>query len=670
MARAFEIIDGEGVLPTISFIDGGVFAMEHDGEGGQVIGGEDLAASTVLSGLVATERWTFHSLGASVDNLAYRQQALHTMLLKAAQYDLTNWQPYPVYLKVQQEGETSPRYAILRGIDSLALPGNLTYNFSLHHRQLAVVLSLVRERPWRVLPPTTNPSAITLTKTDASSDAAFAWLASLETDQGVTHIYAYDDSAAGFSANGAGGNSIPLWSVSGSTPAVNDMQYFGSNVRSFFNVVLPIATAGVFSADVVPQAYVSGAWTDLVLGSGYLIYPATDPDNLFKVTGDHVIAFYPGTNWQATTINGVNAYWVRLKLNSVSSWTTTPVTHASDDIYTQKKAHFIVPATAIGGDAPARFRLRFTALNGGAAATPMIGNWSRLIVGAKSRNLATFLDTIPLHNYTQPSGWARTLGTDTTEVAAAKVQNGYYALTSFATDITMIERVQIYGTDKFAGFAGTYRVLVVGQQDSGSAGDIEIKAKFLMGFGGSVATAAPSYETLSVKTKGATPGGLELVDLGEVTIPFVRHEMADGIGDDLVVKFFARRVSGAATWRWCFVRLIPTDEWFAQLDDPTTDRTNGSSAMRAENVLDLDLGVRGTRCFKWDDRTNGPYPSQSWLRSSGGGRIMPGKEVRFYIALLGWDATWGTPPLSDKPRVIGVQFYEVNSFIGLRGQGT
>lgn len=671
MARAFEIIDGEGVLPTLSFIDGGTFAMDENGEAGSSVALTDLGAGNVVAGQTGSEMWTFHSLGASVDNLAYRQRALHALLLKAAQYELTPWQGYPVYLKVQHDGETSPRYAILRGHESLTLNGVLNYDFSKRFQIQKETLTLVREKPWRSIAPTASPSGVTLTKTSGSADKDLVWVLGANNSKAVTHIYNYDSSLTAWSANLAGGNSITPWSVSGATPAAGDIMYIGNNSLPFLNFILPILTAGAYSADVVVEAYISAAWTALTLGTNYLIWPAKDPDDLFKYTGENAILFRPGSNWQATTINGINAYWVRLRLNAVTTWTTTPVSHGTETPYTQGKAYFTVGSSVIGGDAHPKMRLRFYAMNGGAITTPLLGAFSRLIIGAKSKNLATFEDTLYLHNYGLPSGWARTLGTDASETAANAADEGYLTDVSFGTNINMVERCQLYGTNKLSGFRGTYRVLAHVYQTGGAAGGTAVKAQFLVGVGGSLLSPAPVYETPTVALKGFDLSTYEVVDLGEVTLPFARPVQDDAVGEDLVIKFFAQRVAGSPTIRLSCIRLIPTDEWYMQLDDPTTDITNGGTAMRTDCMLEVDLGTRGERTLKMVNAGATPYVGNTWLRSAGSGRIMPGTTYRFYMAILSWPSLgWGTAPLGHLGRMIGVRMAKVNTYVGLRGDGS
>lgn len=86
------------------------------------------------------------------------------------------------------------------------------------------------------------------------------------------------------------------------------------------------APANITFTEVIPSGYTTGANAKVCIPNGGQWQPMA-PTELFTQTGRTMIAW---NSWDMpsaakTTVNDVNAYWVRSRISSFTSWTTSPV---------------------------------------------------------------------------------------------------------------------------------------------------------------------------------------------------------------------------------------------------------------------------------------------------------------------------------------------------------
>jgi len=668
VSRVFKIIDSGGVIAGtsgISFIDPDTIIGTKGGLNHPSLSAEQIDMENSLAS-EAGESLKLNLYGSSHDNAASQYQTLKKMLRKARKFWSSQWQTAPVYLEVKHANETGTRYAIVKGARGISLPDLFDAPFEVDARIDAFGLDMVREHPWRGSVPGTLPTPVTLTKVSGTANATETHLTNLGstgTGDAVSHIFNYDSSLTAFSTNQVAATGITLWSVSGSTPAAGDILYLGFATRPGFDVVIPLATAGVFSADVIVEAYISAAWTAQTLGTNFWFYPAltsADQDNVYKTTGENVISFAPGANWQTVAINGVTAYWVRLRLNTVSSWTTTPVSHASQIPYTERRNYFDISSSVVAGDAPPRMNVRLKAPTSGVVATPNANRLSAIFCGAKAGT--SFESILNLHQYELPSGWSVAMGTDTTEAADTRAPSARRAACSFGTSTSMVARVTLTGTSKWSVYQGTCRVFLICEQTSGDEGETQVKVRALQG--GSGAT-NPYIDTKTVKLQGVDLG-YELVDLGNISIaPDVVS--ADSLSDDLILQVFAERLSGAGTLRFSRLALIPIDVFFFKA---WMDNSNATLHLLSDEALDVDFSVLADRTQKYRRSGANYVPGPKWFRSASARRVEPATQYRFHCLMGHYSTTFGTPPLLvTAGSHLAVSVYSVNSYEAIRGGG-
>jgi len=106
-------------------------------------------------------------------------------------------------------------------------------------------------------------------------------------------------------------------------PVVNDAYYFGS-LNQFDRLILNIGTAGA-------PAYVNGVsgwefiWEFWDGNSWEILVGLVDQTIGFTVLGVDYIYFTIPTDWTITSISGVNAYWIRARVNDFETITIRPL---------------------------------------------------------------------------------------------------------------------------------------------------------------------------------------------------------------------------------------------------------------------------------------------------------------------------------------------------------
>lgn len=761
------------------------------------------------------ESWTLAIRGRHQDDVAARVHTLVQILREAWRYTFTERQTTPVYLVVRAAGESNFRYALVHSCPKISGSSPLfstAFEDHLTSGLFDVGLPILRYC-WQDGTPGELPSLTTLTHIDGPTDAATIYVANFRDTAVLTHIYNFDNSLGAWTANLVASAGFSIWSVAASVPSQDDDLYLGSTTGPFHHVVLPIGTAGVFTADmnveysitalflnngfetaggggadiwanwvetagdgaladevvffysgahacratsgptsntkveqaitVVPGAvYDISFWTrgdgvnagryavydvtnaayivpvtstgvaaavyakvsvrvtapagcvsmrldlmcppvnagvayfDVVLPGGFAeapldtkctLYPTGNENEIFKSVGDWVIDVGALWDWVPRAINGITAYWIRVRIEAVPAvWTVTPVTNAL--VWLPKTPEVRIPAIAFpSGDTFPLAMMR--------ALTPYGGdddegfpNLSRIIVGLKSRNLSDFVSHLNLPNIANPVGWATAIGTDTTQVTDTVGPMGQAMNVSFATDISLITRVTVTGTAMLSAWPGTYHVFLRCQQTAGVAGECSVTCMVKLR---STAVSDPG-KRLDLKPLAGVNLGLEIVDLGILTLPFAQVAGADvWTALDLIFQIQASRSLAAATLRLYDLILIPIDEWSAQYDDPLTDTTYGTSALRGNNALEVDGGIIRPRVLKDYVSAAGVFsPLETWRNGGAWPKIPPATACRLYFLMAHFPAggTWNVGPMiGTLGQMVAFRLYGRNRYMVLRG---
>jgi hypothetical protein len=272
-----------------------------------------------------------------------------------------------------------------------------------------------------------------------------------------------------------------------------------------------------------------------------------------------------------------------------------------------------------------------------------MGTISRIIMGAKSRGLTSFVSHINAGNAGNPATWTVTQGTDAAATADVNAPGGYHSAVSFATSSALVTRATLAGDDVLDDYLGEYRVFMRCEQVGGSNGDVKVLARAMVG---GTADGYPIQDVPSGSVALQTHDvGWELVELGTLKLPFSKAVAADATNIDLIFLLKAERLTGAATLKIADIILIPIDEWAAVLDDPVTSTTTGASALRGNTSLDDDGGVLAERTVKYIRAGTTLSLAEPWIRSGRPLMIEPRRQTRIYFILAGYPTTFGTGPL-------------------------
>jgi len=507
--------------------------------------------------------------GSSHDNLAAEFQKLVRLLRQARNYHLMAWEQEPVYLKTQLTGETLARYAVLYDarieidqslFDAPTDPGN---------RVNDIKISVEREPYWRSHVPLTLPSGVNLLSPEAptpQADVREQYVSNFRGEIALDKIYSFDASGPSFSSDLSASTSFNYFKPAGATPVAGDMMYFGAT-RAFFQIVLNIGTAFVGTAPVyIVEYWDGGSWT----AGGDV-----GTEVLEGSTGLSTLTFNGRTDWASTTINSQDLYWVRIRIVSVSVWTTAPA-QAGQIVYAVADTYIELTSGILDGDLPALTLIRFrNQVTDGDSIT-------HAIMGIKSRGLTYFTSRLNCNTAAaNPGSWAVTHFTDTGNEANPLGPDGRAATCSFDTVETLARRVRFINADQteVIDYEGTYAIFVRVEQENGDAGDVSV------GFRLTTKDAVWSSRATALQFVDSGP---EVVHLGTFTLGGAEvraHEK----GVDLIFDIRAKSDNGATPDLVMYdLVLMPIDEWGGVVAEPGPITDASISAL---TNFELDSGI-------------------------------------------------------------------------------
>lgn len=176
----------------------------------------------------------------------------------------------------------------------------------------------------------------------------------------LTHVYDYNNNGAANPWTGGTFGSVnkPTYLLDNASndgahaiTEIGDAVWFGCMDDTFFQMYLNVTRAAVYTATFKWEFWNGAAWTEFT--------PTADPSNKLTSTGTHLITWGTLPGWAKTTINGVSAYWIRLRCSAFTSGTTSAtLTNATTHMgvyqnYLTDHLNYVkVPSTSIKGDAP------------------------------------------------------------------------------------------------------------------------------------------------------------------------------------------------------------------------------------------------------------------------------------------------------------------------------
>jgi len=465
-------------------------------------------------------------------------------------------------------------------------------------------------------------------------------------DSVLSHIFNEDNSATAFSSNFFGVPNFTYFEVSGSTPALNDAVYFGSD-NPFYNLILNIGVAGNASgATLVLEYSTTTGFTSVVDG----IRTADLTDGSFL--GHTQINFRGASDWAKRTVNSVNKFWLRVRISALTTWTTSPQ-QKNEIVYAPKDTYYEINESQIHGDVQSLMinRILYYVTQSDAI------TW--ITLGAKSRGLDNFTGRLNAGG-DNPTSWSETFDTDTTQTADETAPSGNNATTTFSSNQTLVQRFSITVTDKDieSDFEGTYRIYLRAKQVGGVAGDVSVQLKIQRNV---------VFEGETIKLRQVDEG-IELIDLGQFEISGFRV-LAGETETALTLTFslFAKSDNGTTP------NLESHDLVFMPIDEMGL---TVSSSLRANQGLIRKRGVQIDSGLLREESNNFRFVPASdvfsvvmlseWESRGTLPIIEPIRKTRIYW-LLGFANTTTLIIESDQSLNVGHNIYVHERWISLRG---
>ncbi len=459
----------------------------------------------------------------------------------------------------------------------------------------------------------------------------------------LTHIFNEDNSLAAFSANLVAEPEFEYFVVSGSTPALDDAVYFGAD-GPFFQIVLNVIVGQVSTGVSFVSEYFNGStWTTIVNG---VIFSA--------FSGGHsMFSFAGASDWGKTTINGENKLWLRVRIGSVTSFTTAPK-QGDHLVFLANDSWFEFNENQLMGEMVALTLTRV--LNYGSANSEDI-NW--LTIGAKTRGLENFTSRLNAGGQNPPL-WTETYFDDTTQTADPTAPGGNNAKVTFVSNIGLLERLRITisNTEVENDLEGSYRIYMRARQVGGSAGDVS--AQLILG-------RSTTQDGDVIKSKQAD-GGIEVFDLGVFSIQKfgIRGDETEG---NLEIRFsiWASATSSTPNLEIHDLVLIPIDEF--SMNVKWSNRAfQGISSSRG---LQIDSGILRESALQFifsgaNDVFGFLVPLSEWEVHGKLPTPKPRRATRIYFLFAFENTTTGVLEASNGQGT-GIQYFAHEQWLTLRG---
>lgn len=424
----------------------------------------------------------------------------------------------------------------------------------------------------------------------------------------ITDIYNYDASLTTFSSNLLDA-ALPT-TLFPATAAAGDIVYFG------INTALPDATTALFCSLVFDIATVAAATTSFTLiwefsrSASWNTLTVQDNTDSFQNSGVNSVHWEQPPNWQTRAVNGITAYWVRVRISALTGTFTNP-TQQNRNIYSITWPYIEIQQSEIDGDITALLQLQNTIVSDAdgpdGSAPDLYSNY--IIAGLRSvsrgENFTPYLNCSDEQNHPDIDV---TLGTNvafSTELSLSATGRRATWTTSGIAD-TMKDRVLFTINKPLAQeFFGTFHAYAYMITTALVATDFEYRLRIKTG------TSGVSYSIPTTAPKTSLSDDLT-VDMGEISIqPPIKQ-------DGQTIDKLEIAIQGSCTADSLFTHfyeliLIPTDESvFECIDNQNDDDSvieNGrylriSSLIPKQNII-------STLHSSIDNDTLGKYQSIS-----------------------------------------------------------
>lgn len=595
MAEIFQITDGTTTIDLLDktkyflqkwrpkiprYKDGGIYQGSILSDQRRIT---DRRFSTVI------ETMTITIMGTDYDTVIANLRSLLVLIEQATNYWI-NGNSNIVYIIAQAETESNPRYAsIIKGdIEELPDPFGIDAEVGIKIDGTAVGSGMVdvdltiERRQWgNSAPGTSTVTEISATQSfnsrtlgRSATTAAEVFISGKHNQANLTHVYRYDSSLASFSSNLL--DAAQPYKLFPDPAGNGDILYLGSSTAvsdsgPFSSIITDIETAAAGTYTLTWEIY-TGSWSGLT---------TRDDTSNFKTTGVNGIFFAQSASWATTSINGVTAWWIRVRISAFTSMSPVP-TQANRNIYSVVKNYVSIASDAVNGDIPALSRITIVNKAHQQSPSPSVASsMHRMMIGLRSSNRGTnFVSFLNASDEQNISGLT---------VAAPGISASFIDNTTTPTgrivqwvtggSASIGDRVT-YTLDSTIApdFYGEYRAFIITGQ---TIADGVISAAVGLQFG----SAGTQFGTSPISTDpvGLNDNGEGAIhDLGTVKIIKPPYDV-----DEITISILASATGSETIDFWALV-LIPTDEWAIDIFPPILEIDSPEAGIDAIRYLNMD----------------------------------------------------------------------------------
>ena len=534
----------------------------------------------------AVENFTITINGQSPDTVAFGLQELRRLLEKANQYWTTDWQNTPVYVVARMKCETNTRYGLIvkgrlgndRNFYSQPVTGRVTTL-----RDLPLV---IERRAWlENVPGVSTAVAISASESydgrnlgnyvagaQEYTTSERVFIGNKFNEANLTDVYFYDDSLASFSSNLMDA-ALPFDLIP-ATAAISDILYLGidtsvSDSGPFNNVIF--RTSGTLSAGTTAWEYFDGAtWSALSE-----MDRTDDGARAFELDGDFLsVAWTQASDWAATAINGITAFWIRLLFTATPTGTVEQVNQL---VYSSVWSYVELESTSIPGDITALSISKFRSM--------LITTTMMVMLGLRSTSRgASFEAYINISDDQNLSGISVALGANTAFADSNNAPSGRVADYTPAGAEALATRATIsFNSTITAHFAGKFHLYLRVANSTANLTTYTVQIEII------ASDLTYTTQTILRGLTNVSPQGFQEIDFGEVTLPPFFNSLNSGgesAGFDIVIKLSS--VNSSNNLELIDIILMPIDEWAGEFLPPE----NSSSISLIDRRLIIDSIVK------------------------------------------------------------------------------
>ena len=565
----FHLVSWRPSIP--SYKGGGAFQESSLSWGRRLI---DKQFENYISTLSLTANQT------SQDILIQELQEIRRLLEKASSYWTSRWGNEPVWIEAKATKETNTRYAIIV-LGRIAEDDN-PYSQPFLQPDCSAVMNgltlVIEHETWTENAPGTSTAVeISAAETydgrtlgnvdDAQvrdpTTASEVYVKNSRQTANLTDIY-IDDGGV-FSANLLDA-ALP-YALLPAAMVVNDAIYFGidttvADSRPFGNLIFDISVGGTGYNGA--WEFWNGAW----VGLGVTDNTAVGGIELAATGVNEVIwpVWLVATAWVPTAINGVTAYWVRMRVTATPGGAKQQPIQQNRNVYAVAWPYTEIDDLAVPGDVPSLSRFKIEPFQGSA-------DGQEIYAGLRSLSRGdAFNAYINIADEQNPAGVVCAVGTAANVSFANNVgaPSGRIFLWNPAAALDDVQLAVItFSAAMSSEYIGKYRAFCRVDQSGGAVGDFSLRA--VTNFGGEILGPRRSVNTLDL---------FGVVDLGVISLGVGTSDLYSAA----TISLLGTNTGGAPGDLYIYdLILIPTDEWSINVKD-----TSFAKPFAAGRYLDVD----------------------------------------------------------------------------------